>query len=68
MEIKTEHLPIYLICAIMSGGGMFGSRIMDDDDSLIRQEAIQQNEKEMIQWQKINANELAIKELENQCP
>ena len=69
MDIKKEDIPLYLVLVAMgSGGGGLVSNITDNDEALIRQEAIQQNEKEMIQWQKINANELAIKELENQCP
>lgn len=62
MQISKEDLPLYIILVLLgSSGGTIGGNLVDNDEAIFEQ-------KEMIQWQKINANELAIKDLEKQCP
>ena len=62
MQISKEDLPLYIILVLLgSSGGTIGGNLVDNDEAIFEQ-------KEMIQWQKINANELAIKDLEKECP
>lgn len=62
MNINKDDLPTYALLILLgSGGGTFGGRFLDNDQTILEQ-------KEIAQWKQIEENEDRIHQLEKECP